>query len=293
MFTNEIPKEILPFKNRRECKNKRKTALCTFQDDREVYYKLFNLENDLAEWKEYLACIVFDLSPRIEWKTELQKFNICLNQMAAIYLALKDVKLIANLRIGGEDTFCALQSYPSGFNFAGGKIRGYQEKGKAEADKYKSGWKSVNLNYFVKKFAPGTKGTLSKNGRKVLYTNKKEGLQVIVDVKGLYCRLRDLNNHTRRPYLDINGNNANNYTNKNGKTKGRIKEDYEKVTHFRIFKNKDKEKKMEIKYICTINFPKKGEEGSVFSMPSGVEKNRKLITLNLMIQKSCFLGLKC
>ena len=78
------------------------------------------------------------------------------------------------------------------------------------------------------------------HGRKVFYTNKKEGLQIVVDVKGLYCRLRDLNNHTRRPYLDINGNNANNYTDKSGKTKGRSKEDYEKVTHFRIFKNKDK-----------------------------------------------------
>ena len=33
---------------------------------------------------------------------------------------------------------------------------------------------------------------------------------------------------------------------------------------------------MEIKYICKINFPKKGENGSVFSMPSGAEKNRKL-----------------
>ena len=88
MFTSEIPKEILPFKNRNECKNKKKTALCTFQEDKEVYYKLFNLEKDLNEWKQYLGCIVFDLSPRIEWKNELQKFNICLNQMAAIYLAL-------------------------------------------------------------------------------------------------------------------------------------------------------------------------------------------------------------
>lgn len=121
-----------------------------------------------------------------------------------------------------------------------GRIRGYQEKGKTESDKYKSNWKSVNLNYFVKKFVSTAKGTLSKNGRKILYTNKKNGLQVVVDVKGLYCRLKDLNNHTRRPYLDINGNNANNYTDMNGKTKGRSKEEYEKATHFRIFKNKEK-----------------------------------------------------
>jgi len=122
MFTNEIPEEILPFKNRSECKNKKKTALCTFQIDHEVYPKLFSLEKNLEEWKQYLACIVFDLSPRIEWKTSVQKFNICLNQMASIYLALNGVKLIANLRVGGEDTFCALESYPSGINYAVGTL---------------------------------------------------------------------------------------------------------------------------------------------------------------------------
>jgi len=121
-----------------------------------------------------------------------------------------------------------------------GKIRGYQAKGKAEADKFKSHWKSVNLNYFVNKFAAGTKGTLSRNGRKVFYTNKKDALQIVVDVKGLYCRLKDLNNHTRRPYLDINGNNASNYKDEKGKIKGRSKDDYQEVTHFKIFKNKEK-----------------------------------------------------
>jgi len=33
---------------------------------------------------------------------------------------------------------------------------------------------------------------------------------------------------------------------------------------------------MKIKYICTINYPKKGEDISVFSLPSGINKNLKL-----------------
>lgn len=73
-----------------ECKNKRKTALCTCQVDKEVYPKIEHLDQDLEEWQSYMACIVFDLSPRIEWRSEIQKFNICLNQMAAIYLALQN-----------------------------------------------------------------------------------------------------------------------------------------------------------------------------------------------------------
>lgn len=112
MFTKEIPEEIFPFKNRSECKNKKKTALCTCQLDSEIYPKLNNLDEDLEEWKNYLACVVFDLSPRSEWRTEIQKFNICINQMAAIYLALHGVKLIGNLRIGSSSTLCSLKSYP-------------------------------------------------------------------------------------------------------------------------------------------------------------------------------------
>lgn len=122
MFTYEIPEEILPFNRRGECKNKTKTALCTCQVDREVYPRIKHLDQDLEEWKSYMACIVFDLSPRIEWRTEIQKFNICLNKMAAIYLALHGVKLIGNLRVGSISTFPALLSYPKKIPFLVGSL---------------------------------------------------------------------------------------------------------------------------------------------------------------------------
>lgn len=122
MFTDETPDEIFPFNRRNECKNKKKTALCTCQVDKEVYPKIEHLDQDLDEWKSYMACIVFDLSPRIEWRTEIQKFNICLNQMAAIYLALHGVKLIGNFRIGDFNTVGALHSYPNKTCFLVGSL---------------------------------------------------------------------------------------------------------------------------------------------------------------------------
>ncbi len=122
MFTDEIPEEILPYNRRGECKNRNKTALCTCQIDKEVYPRIEHLDQDLEEWKSYLACIVFDLSPRLEWRTEIQKFNICLNQMAAIYLALHGVKLIGNLRVGSTLTFPALLSYPKNIPFLVGSL---------------------------------------------------------------------------------------------------------------------------------------------------------------------------
>lgn len=122
MFTDEIPKEILPFNRRNECKNKKKTALCTCQVDKEIYPRIEYLDQDLEEWKSFMACIVFDLSPRLEWRSEIQKFNICLNQMSAIYLALNGAKLIGNLRVGSLATFPALLSYPKKVPFLIGSL---------------------------------------------------------------------------------------------------------------------------------------------------------------------------
>lgn len=121
-FVKKKPSEILPFKNRLQCKEKRTTALCTFCGDEFIYPRLKNLKRDLPVYKEYYAVVVFDLSPRVEWKTELQRFNICLNQMAAIYLALNGVKLIGNLRTGDFNTYDALNSYPTNVPFFTGTL---------------------------------------------------------------------------------------------------------------------------------------------------------------------------
>lgn len=116
-FVHKKPSEILPFRNRLQSRNKSTTALCTFCDDEFIYPRLKKLKEDLPIYKEYYAMVVFDLSPRVEWKTEQQRFNICLNQMAAIYLAINGVKLIGNFRTGDHSTYSALRSYPNGTPF--------------------------------------------------------------------------------------------------------------------------------------------------------------------------------
>ena len=121
-FVNQKPDEILPFRNRLQCKDKSTTALSTFCDDEFIYPRLKKLNEDLPIYKEYYAVVVFDLSPRAEWKTEQQRFNICLNQMAAIYLALNGVKLIGNFRIGDYTTYDALYSYPADTPFCIGTL---------------------------------------------------------------------------------------------------------------------------------------------------------------------------
>lgn len=119
----EVPCEILPFSHRNACKDKSKTVICFFENDKFLYRRFFKLKDDLPVYKEYLGVCGFDLSPRIGWSVESQKFNICLSQMATIYLALHGIKIIPNFRIGLlEETISSLASYPVECPFAIGTI---------------------------------------------------------------------------------------------------------------------------------------------------------------------------
>lgn len=132
----ETPQEILPFSHRNACKEKSKTAVCFFENDKFIYRRIARLNQDLPVYKEYLGICGFDLSPRIGWSVESQKFNIALSQMATIYLALHGVKIVPNFRIGSlEETISSLAVYPAGCPFALGALGCSQGK-VTELEKY-------------------------------------------------------------------------------------------------------------------------------------------------------------
>jgi len=130
----ENPDEILPFEHRNSCKDKKKTVICFFADDRQLYRRLPNLEKDAEIYSQYMGICGFDLSPRVGWDVECQRFNICLSQMATIYLALQGIKIIPNFRIGDfYETVSALRSYPENSPFAVGTL-GCSHRKKIDAD---------------------------------------------------------------------------------------------------------------------------------------------------------------
>ena len=105
------PKYILPFNHRNAALEKSETALCFFMNDKLLYKRLANLENDLALFSGFLGICGFDLSPRMGWDEDLQKFNILLSQMATIWLALHGIKIIPNFRTGCFSTISSLSVY--------------------------------------------------------------------------------------------------------------------------------------------------------------------------------------
>jgi hypothetical protein len=110
------------------------------------------------------------------------------------------------------------------------------ESAKWRKSKYGPNWQSVNINDFVAKFTPNPIKT--HEGNKMHFTSRDGKYRITADKAGGYCRLEDFTkyNPVKRQhfYLDINGNDARNYTDARGKQHGRSPGDFNAVTHFRI-----------------------------------------------------------
>ncbi len=122
MLLREIPEEVLPYDFKFAAKNKKKTILVTYANDEHVYKRLLSLKQDIDVYRQYMGVAGFDLSPRISWDLNLQKFNILLNMMADVYLALNGIKIMPNFRTGSLKTMDILQCYPKNCWFMVGSL---------------------------------------------------------------------------------------------------------------------------------------------------------------------------
>lgn len=111
------------------------------------------------------------------------------------------------------------------------------DRAAGRAARYHSNWQTINLNDFVDKFAPGSVPEIS--GAKIVFCTPGSDIEIVCDVRGGYCRLKDVSITSRRCYLDINGDVPGNKTLPNGKQIGRTKDEYNEMTHFRILKREE------------------------------------------------------
>ena len=111
-----------------------------------------------------------------------------------------------------------------------------------EAGEYRRGrfgehWEWVNINDVVGRIAPGSEPEYQDG--KIYFYNESRTLAVVADVGGGYLRIMDARKHGGRMYLDLYGNDANNYVDERGKQHGRSKPSYQQATHFRILRRED------------------------------------------------------
>ena len=77
------------------------------------------------------------------------------------------------------------------------------------------------------------------NGKRT-YTGEKKTVKIVADADSGYLRGEDLTVFQKPPhYWGINGEEQSNFVNEKGKRQGRSKEDFLRVTHFRIKKREE------------------------------------------------------
>lgn len=113
MLLKEIPEGVCPIGQTYYVKDKSRYLLVSFSNDENIYKKLKSLKNDVDDYLQYKGFGGFDLSPRINWDVNLQRFNLLLSKLADAFLAVNGVKLLPNFRTGCLETFDVLSIYPS------------------------------------------------------------------------------------------------------------------------------------------------------------------------------------
>ncbi|MBO4391056.1 MAG: hypothetical protein J5825_09405 [Lachnospiraceae bacterium] len=110
------------------------------------------------------------------------------------------------------------------------------QRGFARKAEYGDQWDTVDINEVVGLIAPGAKPIIS--GGKIIYYSADGTKAVVADVSG-YLRVVDLSRKTKRPqYLDRYGKDAHNVKDKNGRIRGRTKQEFQRATHYIIQKRK-------------------------------------------------------
>lgn len=114
MFLTETPELIVPYSNRKDKRinDKKKTLLCTFTPDRRIYPRLNKIFEEIEIYKEYIGVATSDVTVTEDMDKEWQELIILLNQLYGAILAVNEIKIVFNTRVGNLDNINLLKNVP-------------------------------------------------------------------------------------------------------------------------------------------------------------------------------------
>lgn len=116
------------------------------------------------------------------------------------------------------------------------KISKTKRDGATRAEEFSKYWQESSLKDTINRHIPDYQVEEKRDKGKIIYSSNQSNLQIVYDINGDYFRIEDTSKKGKRRYLDINANDVSNKI-ENGKQKGRSKDEYEALTHY---KNNDK-----------------------------------------------------
>ena len=101
-FLEQIPDLLIPYSKRhtKYVIDPKRTVLCHYSPDREIYPRLYNIAKDLLEYRRFLGVVMSDITITLDMDREWQDFIMLANLLYAAILGANGVKIIPNLRIG-------------------------------------------------------------------------------------------------------------------------------------------------------------------------------------------------
>jgi len=126
MFLDEYPDLVVPIQQRknRRVKAPARTVLCFFCGDKLIYPRYVHLFDEIKIYQSFMGIVEPDLTVTQDMDREWQDVLMLLNQLFMAVLAVNDVKVVLNTRIGLAKTFHAFNYIPRKIMVASGFLGG-------------------------------------------------------------------------------------------------------------------------------------------------------------------------
>ena len=121
-FLDEWPDRVVTYKyrNSRLVTDKRRTVLCLYAPDNQIFPRLDKVFDELGEYSQYMGAVMSDATVTWDMDPDFQVEMMLLNQLYMAVLAMNGIKVIANTRCGKPDTVRYLGAIPHGVMWASG-----------------------------------------------------------------------------------------------------------------------------------------------------------------------------
>ncbi len=152
----------------------------------------------------------------------------------------KLITLVANIAVGsltGAKLGGAFSKYGSSITK---KVFKNRVRSLDAVNKFRNLWQEADLKTAIQRFAGSDAKPIPSASGKINYKNPQTGIQIVQDPVGKYFRIEDTKIPIKKDgtlpyqrYFDLNGQIPKNKMLPNGKETGRLRHEYEEVTHFK------------------------------------------------------------
>lgn len=113
MIYDNVPKyiETYQFRNEIPLKDRSKTLICFYSDDKRLWRRLITFDEDCKIFSKYAGIVGMDLSPSVNMLKPRQLQSILINSIYNCLIAIRGIKVAISARLGDLSTNVIIDEY--------------------------------------------------------------------------------------------------------------------------------------------------------------------------------------